>query len=786
MRFTRKSFLIPSALLVMLLVIVIYLTSVIYLNVYIGLSVSSDESNRYVVSYVDERGWAAGHNISKGDIVLQVNGDSPVHYLQVLRFGNVEQADTLTIGHMNPSQQSHIETYTIGHVHPVNHIVFHLLIPLGLLVLFVGLSVYLYIKQREDKAAWLLILFFVTIGVCYLSAFASGRSDAVGKMILSTFMPLSSVLYIHFMHVYLRQFHVQFVKKGILAIYYLFVLIVALIEIGYHVFRIGTYEDVYEWNVAFSLILFISAIVFSIVNLIILFVKHRHTTLNSFLKYSLTGHLVAFLPFILLNAVPRIVGFSLAPSILTTLFLFVIPIVYFYLITSKQLFDIDFAFNRFKYYTVISLAPSILLLVLLILILEREEYRWVQWVQMFLVIYLGMTAFLYVKEQIDLRFRGKWLKGVHNYQVSLDQFSKQITKVMKHADLEQVLVSEIATMLPVKNMAYVKLDEDGKVEYDSSQAEWLTDAVVDEFIGKMRNQFKVGHIFHAPRGLFLVIGFHRSRYRILWIDDKENRTHYNPDELRWLKTIVNYSTIVYENLHLIKGLIEDLEMEMRKEHKASPWILRLLFNLSENERRRLASDLHDAALQDQLMWYRKLESVITDHDMPHDLKKQLEVVRTGLLDVIHQIRDTCNELRPPLLQEMGIEKSLELLFEKEQLRSNLKINFHYTPFTQHLNDEQILAIYRMTQELIRNASKHAHASNIWIEMKQTDAICFRYRDDGIGMDIHALHDTFEHMGISGIKERVASLEGDIQFKSQPGEGLEVDIVIPFETCDISV
>ena len=175
---------------------------------------------------------------------------------------------------------------------------------------------------------------------------------------------------------------------------------------------------------------------------------------------------------------------------------------------------------------------------------------------------------------------------------------------------------------------------------------------------------------------------------MLWLDDKENQTKYNLDELGWLKTLANYSALVYENLYLIESLIEDLELEFQKQKGTPPWVMRLIFNLSEIERRRLAADLHDSALQDQLIWYRKLEAVMLDHTLSTGLHQELEAVREGLLDVIHQIRETCNEMRPPLLKEMGIVEALRQLFEQAQIRSNYVIDFRIKRLTAELNDEQ--------------------------------------------------------------------------------------------------
>ncbi|MCF2940086.1 ATP-binding protein [Paenibacillus alkaliterrae] len=385
--------------------------------------------------------------------------------------------------------------------------------------------------------------------------------------------------------------------------------------------------------------------------------------------------------------------------------------------------------------------------------------------------------FLYAKEQIDQRFRPKLFKAMYSYQDSLDRFSRKIARVMKQTDLEAVLKQEITELLPVNRITFLLIEQSENTVYP--MGEHPEELITAEFLLGTVNSLQVGELIELPYGLGLVIGRQRSRYHILWIGLKTNHTRFNSDELRWLKTMSNYASIVFENLYLIEGLIEDLESEVRKEHSTSPWVLRLLFCLSENERRKLAADLHDSALQDQLLWYRKLEAIMMDHPLSDKLGRELEDIKEGLLDVIHQIRETCNELRPPLLKEMGVVEAVESIIEHTQMRVNFAVDFRAKPFSRPLNEEQITAIYRIVQELLRNADKHSQAKLITLELElRKGTIYFRYKDDGIGMDVNQMIASFEHMGLSGIKERVTGLEGDISFNSQRDNGLEVVILLP--------
>jgi signal transduction histidine kinase len=141
----------------------------------------------------------------------------------------------------------------------------------------------------------------------------------------------------------------------------------------------------------------------------------------------------------------------------------------------------------------------------------------------------------------------------------------------------------------------------------------------------------------------------------------------------------------------------------------------------------------------------------------------LLAVQEGMLDVIHLIRETCNELRPPFIKEHGIVNLLEHLFTHAQLNTNFTINFDATKFTVALDYDPLLTIYRIVQELLTNATNHSRATKLDIILANKDGVVtLIYRDNGIGVSLEAFQSSFQHMGLSGIQERIASLEGTRQ------------------------
>ncbi|WP_139992759.1 ATP-binding protein [Paenibacillus paridis] len=756
----------------------LYLTSVIVRVPSIGAVLIQDTDDRYIVKSIEPAGQAEVKGIRVGDQILEVNGQPVEEFRNVKKYNSIENADNVLLLHKDNVQQAISFPKGWTGDHSLWELLLQLYIPGISLVIFCAFSAFLYVKRRNDKSVIMLILFFISIGISYYSSAASYRSDPVGISVIYLILPAIPLLFMSFMNIYLQRFDVNFISKKLLRTLFTVIGLVgasSLLYIWTNLFPIQFYNYI---EMAFSGMVLLGNLV-CVFKLVSKFMKYRNTKLHSLFTITLISHLVAFTPFATLNLLPQIFGKSqILPAAFTALFLFILPIVYFYLSTSNQLFDIDFILTRFKYYTALAFVPAVIVSALVAFVLLGENNpSWAAWFGVFFVIYIGMTLFLYAKEQIDQRFRPKLFKAMYSYQDSLDRFSRKIARVMKQGDLEAVLKQEIADLLPVNRITFMVVEQSENTVYP--MGEHPEELITAEFLLGTVNSLQVGELIELPYGLGLVIGRQRSRYHILWIGMKTNHTRFNSDELRWLKTMSNYSSIVFENLYLIEGLIEDLESEVRKEQSTSPWVLRLLFCLSENERRKLAADLHDSALQDQLLWYRKLESIMMDYPISDSLGRELEDIKEGLLDVIHQIRETCNELRPPLLKEMGVVEAVESIIEHTQMRVNFAVDFRAKSFNRPLNEEQITAIYRIVQELLRNADKHSQAKLVILELElRKGTIYFRYQDDGVGMDVNQMTVSFEHMGLSGIKERVTGLEGDISFYSQRGNGLEVVILLP--------
>ncbi|MBW8350042.1 PAS domain-containing sensor histidine kinase [Bacillus sp. IITD106] len=344
-------------------------------------------------------------------------------------------------------------------------------------------------------------------------------------------------------------------------------------------------------------------------------------------------------------------------------------------------------------------------------------------------------------------------------QKSLRDYSQDLSAVMKVTDLEDRLLKEVRFILPMSEPKI--LEHDNKENLDE----------VDFFL----QQIVIGKLERIKDQYFIKIGDKKNCSYILSL---QTSSIQDSMESIWLETLVYYTVMVFENLNVIENLMNQLETALQR-NETPQWVLRLLFNLQEQQRLNLSSDLHDTVLQDQIDLYRRLEALLNRYEIEAEIKTQLKAIEQGLLDTIHQIRMTCNELRPPLLRELGLERALENLFDHTQVSSTFKINFQTENTTDLiLSEELTIGIYRIVQELLNNAAKHSNATSLNFCLIKDGPLKIIYSDNGEGFDTSKLNPSFNNMGLTSMRQRVQSLNGCIEFHSQLNQGLKVLIEFP--------
>lgn len=374
--------------------------------------------------------------------------------------------------------------------------------------------------------------------------------------------------------------------------------------------------------------------------------------------------------------------------------------------------------------------------------------------------YLQVVSTRDVTERKLMELELKRQKNRHEVlQKSLKNFSFDLSSVMKLIDLEERLMKELDVILPGSNPSILEVHPKNN-----------SDSYLPEL--------SVGKIATVSDKIFIKIGERQNKPYIFTINAG---TIHEKIESIWLETLAYYAVMVFENLNMIEDLMNQLETTLQSK-ETPQWVLRMMFNLQEQQRMTLSSDLHDTVLQDQIDLYRRMESLLNRYEIEKEAKAQLKDIEQGLLDIIHDIRRTCNSLRPPLLRELGLERSLENLFEHIQVSSTYKIIFTSEQIsTLNLSEEQTIAIYRIVQEMLHHAEEHSRASLIKFNLySENDFLKMVYSDNGIRFDEHKSDPSNQHLGLTSIRQRAKSLGGKVEFRSDYGSGLNAILELPIK------
>jgi signal transduction histidine kinase len=229
--------------------------------------------------------------------------------------------------------------------------------------------------------------------------------------------------------------------------------------------------------------------------------------------------------------------------------------------------------------------------------------------------------------------------------------------------------------------------------------------------------------------------------------------------------------------------LSPFEMAYRGARDANA-ALRHINELLEEETRRIARELHDEAGQLLAGVYLALDDIVKD--VPQDLATRLAKVRGYLGQIEMHLRRLAHELRPTILDDLGLLPALEFLAEGFAQRSAIKVTVSGA-CDERLPARVENAFYRVVQEALTNAGRHARASRVTVDLRRRNGqITCSVRDDGIGFDPDAILVRGAHgLGLLGMRERLAPFGGTLEIHSAPGRGTEVRVAAPVEASEAS-
>lgn len=245
-----------------------------------------------------------------------------------------------------------------------------------------------------------------------------------------------------------------------------------------------------------------------------------------------------------------------------------------------------------------------------------------------------------------------------------------------------------------------------------------------------------------------------------------------------LKLGAGGAVITYMDITSVKDA-QSLQSRFTRQLQA---LARMHQDIQEKERHHLSLELHDQIGQALAALKISLVGAKLHLDDPLSTSATLEAAQAIVDEIAQTTGDIARRLRPPLLDELGVRSALAWHIRNLSLPPEVDVQFEQNIDTLRFSEAVELACFRIVQEAITNALRHAEPTTIIVRIAcLPDQICLSVEDDGKGFEIDMPLDEDDErisLGLIGIRERVTSLGGEFKIDSQPNTGTKVSACLP--------
>jgi signal transduction histidine kinase len=257
---------------------------------------------------------------------------------------------------------------------------------------------------------------------------------------------------------------------------------------------------------------------------------------------------------------------------------------------------------------------------------------------------------------------------------------------------------------------------------------------------------------------------------VLYVDSRVQTGVFLPADLDLLASIAASAAIAIENARLHQERLAIMRQQLIRVTAAQ-----------EEERQRIARELHDGvgpALASMSHRLRAVRELLDDQQpLPAAAAAEIEELAGLAADYVRDIRRLIYDLRPAALDELGLVPALRDYLLRRQREQALDIGLRAAE-GERLPAPVEIALFRIVQEAVNNAVKHAQAGTVQVSLaRETAGVRLRIADDGLGFDPQAPRPS-KHVGLWSMRERVEQLGGDFEVTSAPGQGTTLTAWVP--------
>jgi PAS domain S-box-containing protein len=244
----------------------------------------------------------------------------------------------------------------------------------------------------------------------------------------------------------------------------------------------------------------------------------------------------------------------------------------------------------------------------------------------------------------------------------------------------------------------------------------------------------------------------------------------------WLHSLVSVARV-----NGIPAIIRGFTIDVSRSRRAEAALRDLsgrLINAQEEERSRVARELHDDLSQRMALLSIELEQLADGMNNSAKLRRRCESLQNQAHEISSDIHRLSYSLHPSKLDHLGLAAALKSLCEQINASGKLRVYLHQKSFAETLPKDITLCLFRIAQESLRNTVKHSQATHVRVIVhRSSDVIRLSVVDDGCGFDMGSAAFA-EGLGFVGMRERLRSVGGDLEISSQRGQGSRIEVTIP--------
>lgn len=291
---------------------------------------------------------------------------------------------------------------------------------------------------------------------------------------------------------------------------------------------------------------------------------------------------------------------------------------------------------------------------------------------------------------------------------------------------------------------------------------------------------------------------------IVWfnLDNISNLQYSSPAIPFWNALVrLGFFVIVVFLIHKIKSLKTGLENSIVQrtseliteinEHKKSREEIFLMTNqlrelnrkiesIKEDQNARIAREIHDELGQSLTAINLELNWISKKNSRNADVVQRLGALSKIVIDTIGTVRKISSDLRPRLLDQLGIFPAIESQLKEFESRTSIKTSLSLPGKTVEIDNNAATTIFRILQEALTNIARHSKCKNVdvLISANGSNTLMMSVKDDGIGFDSEKAAKGLKSLGIIGMKERASILNGTLDVVTSQGQGTEIILKAP--------